>query len=224
MCTSKNGKAKWCLSLSSPPTPNTFSLKSLKKNLKIQASIQKSTRESDPFNLGQISYAEWFNSQILSFSKSLRCCEQRDQMWEQKISLMSFTLRLLLSLGHCTWCVGFFSIALNLQPVPLLWARILSASLACYFAFSLSSVFFPISNYLLVSEVQPRIFHGISPTSSSPFGHCWVFRGESRLWHVHYGDLEQYTGKAIQLPVPWHHFFLAFWLEGLAEEEVWFDA
>lgn len=105
-----------------------------------------------------------------------------------------------------------------------LWARIHSACLACYFVFSLSSVFFPISNYLLVSEVQPRIFHGISPTSSSPFGHCWVFRGESRLWHVHYVDLEQYTGKAIQLPVPWHHFFLAFWLEGLAEEEVWFDA
>lgn len=93
-------------------------------------------------------------------------------MGEQKVSLTSFTLCLLLSLGHFTWCVGYFSIAFNLQFVPLLWARIHSACLACYFAFSLSSVFFPISNYLLVSEVQPRIFHGISPTSSSPFGHC----------------------------------------------------
>lgn len=62
--------------------------------------------------------------------------------------------------------------------------------------------------------MQPRIFHGIFPTSSSPFGHCWMFRGESRLWHVRYVDLEQYTGKAIQLPVPWHRFFLALWPGG----------
>ena len=75
-------------------------------------------------------------------------------------------------LGPSSWCVRFFLITLNLQSVPLLWARIHSACLSCYFGFSLSSVFFPISNYLLVSEVQPRIFHGISLTSSSPFSHC----------------------------------------------------
>lgn len=130
-----------------------------------------------------------------------------------------FPWRALLSVFCCLWVTALgvldiFSIAFNLQFVPLLWARIHSACLACYFAFSLSSVFFPISNYLLVSEVQPRIFHGISPTSSSPFGHCWMFRGESRLWHVRYVYLEQSTGKAIQLPVPWHHFFLAFWPGG----------
>lgn len=111
------------------------------------------------------------------------------------------------------WCVRFFSIALNPQFVPLLWARVHSACLSCYFAFSLSSVFFPISNYLLVSEVQPRIFHGISPTSSSPFGHCWMFRGESRVWHVCY-MIWAVHWKAIQLPVPWHGFFPALWPGG----------
>lgn len=90
---------------------------------------------------------------------------------------------LLLSLGQRWCCAKAFR--LHLAPVcPPLWAGTHADCLACCFAPSLASVFFPISNYLLVSEVQPRIVHSISPTSSSPFGHRGVFRGESRLWHA----------------------------------------
>lgn len=94
----------------------------------------------------------------------------RTESFPDKLYSLSFFFAVIGSLLFGV--LDFFSIALNPQFVPLLWARVHSACLSCYFAFSLSSVFFPISNYLLVSEVQPRIFHGISPTSSSPFGHC----------------------------------------------------
>lgn len=149
-------------------------------------------------------------------------CENRKFPWQVLFSVFA----VFGSLHFGVFDFFFFFFALNPQSVSLLWARICSACLACYFAFSLSSVFFPISNYLLVSEVQPRIFHGISPTSSSPFGHWRMFRGKSRLWHVRYVDLEQFTGKAIQLLTPWHGFFLAFWPGGTdwLKEEVWFDA
>lgn len=148
-------------------------------------------------------------------------CENRKFPRQALFSVFLFCCHLVTAL----WCVRFFSIALNPQFVPLLWARVHSACLSCYFAFSLSSVFFPISNYLLVSEVQPRIFHGISPTSSSPFGHCWMFRGESRVWHVCYmiwsSTLESYT---ITGSLAW---FLPCSLargDWLVKEEVWFDA
>lgn len=75
-------------------------------------------RGSDPFNLGQISYVEWFNSPIRSFNKSLKCCEQRDQMWEQKVSPTSFTLCLWLSLGHCSQCVRYFWLHLTPSLFP----------------------------------------------------------------------------------------------------------
>lgn len=117
------------------------------------------------------------------------CCEQRDQMQAEKTFPAG---QLLLPLGHrCCWCVLRFSFALtpSLSPSVGRKARWLSGLL-------LSSVFLPISNYLLVSEVQPRIVHGISPTSSSPCGHRWVFRrGKSALtWPVMWtwsGSLEK---------------------------------
>lgn len=120
---------------------------------------------------------------ILSSSKSLKHAVSRGIKCRTRNPSPPALLLPLLSLGQCCWCVKVFP--LRLPPVcPPLWAGTHADCLAGCFASSLSSVFFPISNYLLVSEVQPRIVHGISPTSSSPFGHCGVFRGKSRLWHA----------------------------------------
>lgn len=63
--------------------------------------------------------------------------------------------------------------------------------------------------------MQPRIVHGISPTSSSLFGHCWAFRGgKVGFGMAGYVDLERFTGKAIQLQIPWHRLLLASWPGG----------
>lgn len=108
----------------------------------------------------------------------------RDRMWGKKGSqISSLSFAIFGSLFPVCWFFVCF-LALNSLPVSLSQAWVHSACPACYFALSLSSVFFPISNYLWVSEVQPRIFHGIFPTSASPFGHCWMFGKESRLWHA----------------------------------------
>lgn len=117
---------------------------------------------------------------ILSFSKSLKHAVSRGIKCRNRTPPRSTLFLLLLSLGQRWCCVK--ALHLYLAPVcPPLWAGTHADCLACCFALSLASVFFPISNYLLVSEVQPRIVHSISPTSSSPFGHRGVFRGESRL-------------------------------------------
>lgn len=116
----------------------------------------------------------------LSFSKSLKHAVSRGIKCRNRTPPRSTLFLLLLSLGQRWCCAKAFR--LHLAPVcPPLWAGTHADCLACCFAPSLASVFFPISNYLLVSEVRARIVHSISLTSSSPFGHRGVFRGEGRL-------------------------------------------
>lgn len=120
---------------------------------------------------------------LLSLSKSLKHAVSRGIKCRNRTPPRSTLFSLLLSLGQRWCCAKAFRLHLA-SVCPPLWAGTHADCLACCFAPLLASVFFPISNYLLVSEVQPRIVHSISPTSSSPFGHRGVFRGESRLWHA----------------------------------------